>query len=207
MVAVDAKHKESSLLELWARRSKWGVLVQERRWMHSEDFDAAIGELNAAAIGLRAEISIALRLQPSYLQSSEGVLFASDTVSFGFYLDLNIELPGFSAGVSNAKWYLDLYRPGGHKEDVFLRGGGDQSGEIHGLSLGGNSIFVESLPQFSCVNKGSSLRIQAGLALRENHGITAIQLKIEYWPDKSDDAGLAVVTVREDKLKTQMEGV
>ncbi|MCT8166841.1 T6SS effector BTH_I2691 family protein, partial [Pseudomonas sp. HD6422] len=205
MLALGGRHEESSALELWCRRSRWGMPPHERRWMHSSNFDASIGELNAAAIGLRADISIALRLQSPHHQASEAVIFANETVNFGFYLDLNIELPGFIDGVSSVKWYLDLYRPGGHKQDVSLWGDGERLGRINGLAAGTSDIFFESLPRLSCISQDKSLRIQAGLPLSENHGITAIQLKIEYWPDKGDDAGLAVVTVREDKLQAQME--
>ncbi|MBK5001111.1 hypothetical protein IAE37_003387 [Pseudomonas sp. S31] len=83
--AVNARKQESSLLELWARRCIWGVPAQERRWIRSEHFDTSIGELNAAAIGLCAEVSVAVRLQSPQQQASEGPLFNSEAVRFGFF--------------------------------------------------------------------------------------------------------------------------
>ncbi|WP_201175450.1 hypothetical protein [Pseudomonas sp. S31] len=116
---------------------------------------------------------------------------------------MNIFLPGFNAELSSVKWQLDLHRAGGSRKDVSLWGG-DQFEEIQGLNSEIEDVLADSSPQLKFTIQDQGFRMQGGLALEENHGVTAVQLKVEYWPDKNDDTGLAIATVREDKLATKL---
>ncbi|MGE8321537.1 MAG: hypothetical protein ACN6OX_00470 [Pseudomonas sp.] len=77
----------------------------------------AIGALNAAALGMRAEASINIGFKQ---RESELVISDGSTVAAGYVLTAYMSLPNFTVGISYYQWQLDLHRAGGRNETLTL---------------------------------------------------------------------------------------
>jgi len=109
-LATKAKNLESSLLELWARHSRWGMPEGHRRWIDERDIDNAVSAFNAAVIGLYAHVSIETRFQSSHTAKTpylaETMLNDGNAVAAGFYLDVDLSLPKPTSELTEYEWYL-----------------------------------------------------------------------------------------------------
>ncbi|HBO3623959.1 TPA: hypothetical protein L4S57_005261 [Pseudomonas aeruginosa] len=203
-IAMWAKSLESSPLELWARHSRWGVPAKYRLWTTEMDFDTAVGALNAAVLGVTAEVGINLRIDASYETREETEFFSSTAaVPMGEFLQYRINIPGYEAKVSRYQWSLKVFRP--HQDNGQIIASGQSEF---------NSTAMQPLPEPAKIDynnrkatptvehdlNSKSLTISGSIPLHVSHSINAMELELIYWPDKSDQAGYARLLAREDKM-------
>lgn len=208
-LAMDAKNQESSLLELWSRHSRWGTPEEHRRWMNPQDLDTAIGSLNAAALGVQAQVSIETRFQPTHsthtLDQTKAFISDDAAVAAGFYLDLYISLPNFSTEDAQYKWQLTVYPAGQNRLPFHLSGNSSHPKVVEYVPEETKKTFAspESVSEriiFKTTDK--TLHISTSIPLRDNHCTKAIELTLTYWPNKHDMSGYAKVTMRENNLSS-----
>ncbi|MEE1904558.1 hypothetical protein V0R39_25955, partial [Pseudomonas inefficax] len=208
-LAMDAKNQESSLLELWARHSRWGTPEEHRRWINPQDLDTAIGSLNAAALGVQAHASIETRFQPTHstytLDQIKAFISDDAAVAAGFYLDFYISLPNFSTEDAQYKWQLTVYPAGQNRLPFYLSGNSSHPKVVEYVPEETQKIFAspESVSEriiFKTTDK--TLHISTSIPLLENHCTKAIELTLTYWPNKHDMSGYAKVTMRENNLSS-----
>ncbi|WP_025807405.1 T6SS effector BTH_I2691 family protein [Pseudomonas chlororaphis] len=211
-IAVWAKQSESQPLELWARHTTWGLPKKHRQWKMPQDMDLAIGALNAAVLGVTAEAVISVRFQrPSDLQAAgaSGVIFSDGmSIPAGIYLDYKITLPGFNENASRYQWELKVFRPeNGTGESIALGRTGDTNKslvpQVSSKRLDYNPKTITPTIHFDA--KSKVLEISGAIELHMNHGIHATSLELSYWPDKTDESGVARVIVKDDKLDSEEE--
>ncbi|WP_318531824.1 T6SS effector BTH_I2691 family protein [Pseudomonas huaxiensis] len=191
--AVWAKGKESQPLELWAQHSLWGLPKEHRRWKDAHDMDTAIGALNAALLGLTADLDVKARIQRR-----------GDEVSGrGGTMEYNVVLPGYDPGASSYEWTLWAYRPGE-----------TPGGMIAGGRTGGTNDPLPApafwkqpgyepdttAPVVTYDAESKTLEIMGSIVFWGVLDFHALELEVSYWPDKSDESGMARLIVREDKI-------
>lgn len=198
-VAVWAKKQESQPLELWARQSLWGVPETYRRWKKPEDMDTAIGVLNAALLGLTADVGMALKAEQT------GGLAIGDAIPAGLFLDYKLVLPGYKADVSGYEWALQVFRPNHTLGETIASG---RSGGVNGpLPPPANWKKPGYHPETTApviTQNAQTLEIQGSISFFGYLEVHAFELEVLYWPDKSDNSGFARLIVREDKIKGQV---
>ncbi|NBA98547.1 hypothetical protein [Pseudomonas sp. R5(2019)] len=201
-VARWAKDAESSPLELWARHSLWGLPRQHRQWTTAEHFDTAIAALNAAVLGLTAEVGIHIRIRPLGGTRTIGIGASVGTdVQWAPYLRYAIQLPSFVPGVSRYDWALTVYRP--HTaEQVIASGRSDSTPSLQPppLPLQNDYDHDSTLPQLELDEESKTLLIRGSIELDTFYDINAVQLTVSFWPDRSDETGHARLIVKEDKV-------
>ncbi|WP_199098141.1 T6SS effector BTH_I2691 family protein [Dyella sp. ASV21] len=224
-IAMWAKSEESSPLELWARHTLWGLPSEQRQWnpytpeikklpaqeraaLVSDFHNTAIAALNAAVLGLTAEVGIHRRLrvtQGSVAVGPMGVTVGSgDTVTLGPALQYAIRLPGYDPLAARYSWALAVTRH--HDTQIIAAGRND-----------GAPLALQPPPRFADYDlttttpvvdddeksKPRTLSITGSIDLHSGHDITALALVVEYWPDKSDLDGKGKLTVIQSKLDTK----
>ncbi|WP_372437214.1 T6SS effector BTH_I2691 family protein [Pseudomonas chlororaphis subsp. aureofaciens] len=204
-IAMRAKKQESSALELWARHSVWGIPKKHRQWELSEDADTAIGALNAAVLGVVAEIDLGVRFQRASdlaAAGSEGVIFTDGmSIPAGIYLDYKIFLPGYETNSSRYMWAMKVFRPGDDVGEVIASGHSERSNSPMPSNVGRKLDYnpKTSIPVVTENVDSHTLVISGAIALNINHSINAVELEVSFWPDKSDESGAARLIVKEDK--------
>ena len=192
--AVWAKRQESQPLELWTRHSLWGLPIEHRRWKDSYDMDTAISALNAALLGLTAGLDMTERVQRP-----------SDKVSGrGGTLDYKIVLPGYDATSSRYEWALWAYRQREVPGQIIAGGqtGGANDPRPAPASWKWPSYDPETTaPIIHHDVESRTLEIRGSIAYQGALDFHALELEVTYWPDKSDESGLARLIVKEDKIK------
>ncbi|MHA6198513.1 T6SS effector BTH_I2691 family protein [Pseudomonas wadenswilerensis] len=192
-VAVWAKGKESQPLELWSRHSLWGLPVEHRRWLDSHEMDTAIGALNAALLGLDADLEVTYvvhRPTPEFL-------------AHGGTIKYRIVLPGYSADASRYEWALRTYQPGDSTGGIIAGGRYGGTDETPSTPVSGAELDREpqrSVPVIHHDTESKTVTIRRELAYSGALNFHAIKLEVAYWPDKSDESGVARLTVIEDKI-------
>lgn len=183
--AVKAKRSESQPLELWARHSLWGLPEEHRRWVESHEMDTAIGALNAALLGLIAQLDVAHRLQ----------MRGKEVLGPGGSMDYKIVLPGYKAEASRYEWALWAYR----------------QREVPGQIIAGGStegtddpLPATTAPLIQHDVEAETLEIRGSIAFSGHLDFHALELEVSYWPDKSDESGVARLIVKEDKIEGQL---
>ncbi|MFJ4344230.1 T6SS effector BTH_I2691 family protein [Pseudomonas sp. NPDC089401] len=208
-MASSAKREESNLLELWARRSKWGIPYDSQNWLLARDLDVSIGALNAAALGVTADVSIAIRLGYS-TQASTGIVFSDPSaVPAAFVLSYFLCLPNYEFGTSRYEWSLNIYGAGENRGLTLSSSDSSASGLYISPPSQIKNFFPDAIlaqPTVKLETESNSLTIQGELILSENHSIQAIELALTYWPDTADEKGFAKLITREDKIKPQKIG-
>ncbi|AZD86916.1 Lead, cadmium, zinc and mercury transporting ATPase [Pseudomonas chlororaphis subsp. aureofaciens] len=205
-IAMRAKKQESSALELWARHSVWGIPKKHRQWERSEDADTAIGALNAAVLGVVAEIDLGVRFQRASdlaAAGSEGVIFTDGmSIPAGIYLDYKIFLPGYEAKNSRYMWAMKVFRPGGDEGEVIASGNSERSNSSMPSNVSRKLDYnpKTSIPVVTENVDSHTLSISGAIALNINHSINAVELEVSFWPDTSDESGAARLIVKEDKI-------
>ena len=191
--AVWAKRQESQPLEFWARHSLWGLPVEHRRWLEWQEMDAAIGALNAALLGLDADLDV------TYIVHRPTPEFTAD----GGTLKYRIALPGYSADASRYGWALRAYQPGDSSGVIIAGGrhdGADETPPAPVLGVGLDDELQPSVPVIHHDTESKTVKIRGELAYLGALNFHAMKLEVEYWPDKSDESGVARLTVIEDKI-------
>ena len=192
--AMRAKELESQPLELWARHSRWGLPVGHRRWTHSFDMDTAISALNAALLGLTAELDVTERVQRP-----------GDKVSGrGGTLDYRIVLPGYCADTSRYEWALWAFRAREIPGQIIA--GGKTGGTNGPLPAPTSWKWPRYEPETTAPvihhhPESKTLEIRGSITFSGVLDFHALELEVSYWPDQSDESGLARLTVKEDKLQ------
>ncbi len=211
-IAMWAKSLESSPLELWARHSRWGAPEKHRLWMTHLDYDTCVGALNAAVLGMTAEVDINIRSDPNYETREELVTFALGSVDYtpmGQFLEYRIGIPGYEKQSSRYEWNLKVYRIGQAAPQIIASGQSDSPPTAlpptDGLQ---NSDYNarRATPVIEHDVDSKCLTISGSIPLRGSHRINATELEITYWPDRSDATGLAHLVTREDKMDSGREG-
>ncbi|MFW3896089.1 hypothetical protein ACKLLE_08040, partial [Pseudomonas bharatica] len=190
--AVWAKKQESQPLEMWARHSLWGLPEDHRRWKDSYDMDTAIGALNAALLGFTAELDVTVRIQRP-----------GDKVSGrGGTMEYQVVLPGYTPDLSHYEWELWGYRPGETSGGIIVSGRTGSTDPLSASDFWKRSGYETdtTAPIIDYDAESRELRIKGCVAFRGNLDFHALQLIVTYWPNKSDEAGVARLTTREDKI-------
>ncbi|WP_350012596.1 T6SS effector BTH_I2691 family protein [Pseudomonas asiatica] len=206
-IASEAKQNESSSTELWARQSRWGLSEDNRLWTEAKHLDTAIGALNAAAIGVQAEISIRTQLtNHTNMQTSEpkGMIIGNEpAIPAEYTLNYYFLLPKYAEGKSRHEWHLSIHRTGAQREIITVSGDSTPTNQLQISLPKGKGVFghidnPQPLVRFN--NKNNTLTIQGALPLLIDHHINAIELSLRYWPDKQDELGHAHVTITENYM-------
>ncbi|QNT39595.1 MULTISPECIES: T6SS effector BTH_I2691 family protein [Pseudomonas] len=206
-IASEAKQNESSPTELWARQSRWGLSEDNRLWTEAKHLDTAIGALNAAAIGVQAEISIRTQLtNHTNMQTSEpkGMIIGNEpAIPAEYTLNYYFLLPKYTEGTSRHEWHLSIHRTGAKREIITVSGDSSPTNQLQISLPKGKGVFghidnPQPLVRFN--NKNSTLTIQGTLPLLVDHHINAIEFNLRYWPDKQDELGHAHVTITENYM-------
>ncbi|WP_095158977.1 T6SS effector BTH_I2691 family protein [Pseudomonas sp. Irchel 3E13] len=191
--AVWAKRLESQPLELWARYSLWGLPDEHRRWKDSHDMDTAIGALNAALLGLAADLDVTHRADRQ----------GSKVVGVAGNIEYTLVLPGYDPVASSYEWALWAYRPGVVPGGIIAAGRtGDANSPLPAPASRKLSGYESdtTAPVIDYDAESKSLEIQGCMAFRGTPDFHALVLEVSYWPDKSDEAGVARLIVKEDKI-------
>ena len=188
-----AKRQESQPLEMWARHSFWGLPEEHRRWKQSSEMDTAIAALNAALLGLTSDFDVTHRME---MQGSKVVGTAGS-------MEYKIVLPGYDPVVSSYEWALWAYRPGKTPGGIIATGrtGGTNDPtpapaywERPGYDPGSTAPVID----YDAESK--TLEIRGSIAFRGKLDFHALQLEVSYWPNKSDESGVARLVVMEDEI-------
>ena len=207
-LASQARKAKSSSLEMWARYSRWGSPSEHRRWTTESDFDTAVGALNAAVLGMTAEIEVKTEL---YLKGDAPFPVDGQTdwkrgrIWIGEYIVYRIALPGYDETSSRYQWTLTVYRPGDPQGQIMVADVSDKLAEIPSSTPVKNPDYFlnTTAPIIHADKKSGTLIIEGAIALRMNHSVHAVKLEARFWPDKSDSAGFAHLLCQEDKTDTQ----
>lgn len=206
-----AAKSESNPLELWARHSRWGIPTKYRLWTAALDFDAAVGALNAAVLGMTAELAIETRFDwkgDTLDTPSEVFIWDGNSIPAANYIVYRISLPGYEESSARYQWTLKVYRPGEVNGQILASG---QSGHPPvaaqpPATLKKVDYFPKTTtPKISLDEKSKALIIEGAIALRMINSINAISLDIYFWPDKNDGSGYARLLIREDKMDVNKE--
>ena len=182
----------------WARHSLWGLPVEHRRWLESHEMDTAIGALNAALLGLDADLEV------TYVVHRPTPEFTAD----GGTLKYRIVLPGYSADASRYEWALRTYRPGDSSGGIIAGGRYGGTDETPSTSVSGAELDGEpqkSVPIIHHDTESKTLTIWRELVYSGTPNFHAVKLEVAYWPDKSDESGVARLTVVEDKFSKRVK--
>ncbi|MDR0279380.1 MAG: hypothetical protein LBJ37_15990 [Paucimonas sp.] len=196
-LAVWAKKLESDSVELWARRSLWGLPEEHRLWMGPENMDMAAGALNAALLGLTADAAMNINAEQT------GGIPIGDAVPAGIFLDYKIVLPGYKADASNYEWVLQVFRVGAPSGEIIARGREGGVNEPLPAPAKNPDYHPEtSAPEVRYDAEAETLEIKGSISFFGKLAVQALELEVSYWPDKSDEAGVARLIVKEDKIST-----
>ncbi|EHC5872687.1 hypothetical protein JR782_003504 [Salmonella enterica subsp. enterica serovar Eastbourne] len=205
-VAMWAKKAESSSLELWARHSRWGIPTKYRQWNAASDFDTSVGALNAAVLGMTADLAVETRFDwkgETLDASSRVLIWDGNSIPAANYIVYRISLPGFEESSARYQWTLKVYRPCEVDGQMLASGqSGSQPTETPTpADLKKVDYFPKTTtPKVSLDEKSKNLVIDGAIALHMINSINAISLEVYFWPDKNDSSGYARLLVQEDKM-------
>lgn len=207
-LATIANNHESSLLELWARHSKWGKPEGHRRWIDEQDLSNAVSAFNAAVIGLHAYVSIRTRFQSSHTaqtpHSAGALLNDGNSVATGFYLDVDLRLPSATSELTKYEWHLAII-PAGVDRQRCIAAYSSDTGKIEHIpsDLGGVLADLGSLEKyFTLKSLGRTIHITGSLPLLDNHNIEKVELTLVYWPNRNEKSSYAKVVIIENKMNS-----
>ncbi|MHA6196353.1 T6SS effector BTH_I2691 family protein [Pseudomonas wadenswilerensis] len=192
-LAVWAKGEESQTLELWARHSLWGLPEEHRRWTHWHEMDMAIGALNAALLGLTADLEVTYRDH----RPAPGVPGKGGTIDYRFVL------PGYLADKSRYEWTLRAYRPSDPSGGIVAGGRTGEAIEATPAPGSWRRPGYEpktSAPMIHHDIESKTVEIRGSIAYWGVLEFHALELEVSYWPDQSDESGVARFIVKEDKI-------
>ncbi|WP_312431467.1 T6SS effector BTH_I2691 family protein [Achromobacter sp.] len=207
--AMQARKARSSSLELWARHSRWGSPREHRRWTAESDFDTAVGALNAAVLGMTAEVEVKMEL---FSKGDASFPIDGQTdwkrgrIWFGEYIIYRISLPGFEEASSRYRWALTVYRPGDSQGEIIASSESEEplTEKQSSLAIKNSDYFLNTAtPRTSSDAISKTLMIEGAIALHRIHNIHAVKLEAHFWPDKNDSAGFAHLLCQEDKTDYQ----
>ena len=112
-------------------------------------------------------------------------------------------LPGYSADASRYEWALRTYQPGDSSGVIIAEGRNDGTDETPSTPVSGSEPGDEpqmSVPVIHHDTASKTLTIRREIAYLGALDFHAMKLEVAYWPDKSDESGVARLTVIEDKI-------
>lgn len=195
-LAVWAKGLESQPLELWARHSRWGLPTEHRRWTNSHEMDTAIGALNASLLGLIAQLDVVHRLK----------MRGKEVLGPGGAMDYKIVLPGYKPEASRYEWALWAYRQREVPGQIIAGGQTDgTNGPLPAPASWKQPGYVPATtaPFTQHDAESETLEIRGSIEFLGTLDFHALELEVSYWPDKSDESGVAKLIVKEDKIDDQ----
>ena len=195
-LAVWAKRLESQPLEFWARHSLWGLPVEHRRWLESHEMDTAIGALNAALLGLIAQLDVVHQIQAR----------GKEILGSGGFIDYKIVLPGYKADASRYEWTLWAYRQREVPGQIIAGGRSDgTNGPLPAPALWKQPAYLPATtaPVIQHDAESQTLEIKGSISFLGKLDFHALELEVSFWPDKSDESGVARLVVKEDKISGQ----
>ncbi len=205
-LASLAKHNESSAIELWSRKTLWGIPRNSRAWTCFAHLDDAIGALNAAVVGVQVDASIQIRFAPhdnTGRADAVGIVQHGQSIPAALSLGYFISLPSFRNELSQFNWTLNLFRAGQTVPLATLSGDQDSSSETPVIDAKSRTIFssVDNVVVATLDSSNQVLTIKGEHLLSDGGSVSALELRINYWPDKDDMNGCARITLREDKIQ------
>ena len=200
-----AKSKESSSLELWARRSYFGQGDPKQRWDSPDQMDAAVAALNAALIGMEAALgfdSAKRPIEPDLLVTMD-ILLIKETggIESGTELRYRIVLPGFDPIRSRYEFTLSIDRFGlakGRRTPAItsaVLAACYHNSQVRAPNL---DDVRDLIPNDQRMPNQESPVLSCRYWLEPLHAIKSAAIEICYWPDKDDVAGYARLHVTED---------
>ncbi|MDU9389340.1 hypothetical protein [Pseudomonas sp. zfem002] len=153
--------------------------------------------MNAALLGLTAEAGMNVRAEKT------GGIPIGDAVPAGMFLDYRLVLPGYVADASRYEWTLRAYRPGETPGGIIAAGRtGGTNGPLPAPAAWRLPGYhpETTAPVIRHDAEAQTLEISGAISFFGKLDIHAFELAISYWPDKSDEAGVARVVVKEDKI-------
>ncbi|WP_367351883.1 T6SS effector BTH_I2691 family protein [Achromobacter animicus] len=209
ILAMQARKARSSSLELWARYSRWGSPSENRRWTSESDFDTAVGSLNAAVLGMTAEMAIEMKL---YKKGDIPFPIDGQTdwkrgrIWIGEYIVFQISLPGYEESSARYQWELTVYRPGDYQGQIIASGeSGKPTTDLPPPTSRLNSDYFENTtaPIITTDEATQTLTISGAIALHAINGVHAVKLEAKFWPDRNDISGFAHLLCQEDKTDSR----
>ncbi|MHA6194124.1 T6SS effector BTH_I2691 family protein [Pseudomonas wadenswilerensis] len=191
--ALSARGKESQPLELWARSSRWGLPEEHQRWTGLADMDTAIGALNAALLGLTADLGLTGRIE----------MQGSKPTGWGGSLEYRVALPGYDPDNSHYEWALWAYRPGEISGGIIAGGRTGGTNEPLPAPESWKRPGYEpttTAPITHHDDDSRTFEITGSITLHAPIDFHALELEVSYWPDKNDESGAARLIVKEDKI-------
>jgi len=209
LLATSAKRKESSPTELWAGNARWGLPQSRRQWVTETDMDAAIGALNAAIIGLHAEVSIQIQFDINHAIHREvaSTMFTDDgnVVPASFSLDYFMRMPHFNQHLSHYQWSLILHHGARGCEIANLSADSSSPLTLHAGNKESRHLFSRTSPMQPVIKLDEvtgTLSIQGTLPLSNYHTLQAVELTLSYWPDRHDQSACARIVLKENNIRS-----
>ncbi|MEN5162008.1 T6SS effector BTH_I2691 family protein, partial [Achromobacter spanius] len=208
-LATRAKTMESSSLELWCRNCRWGTPKKNRRWTAEQDFDTAVGALNAAVLGMTAEMEIKsqwVNRRDSSFPTDDQADWKRVRIWVGEFIIYQISLPGHEECSSRYHWALTVYRPGDSQGQVIASGESEKppTETPSPPTLKNSDYFLNTTtPTISSDAKTKTLIIKGAVALRTINSVHAVKLEASFWPDKNDKSGFARLLCQVDKTDSR----
>lgn len=217
-----ASGKESSPLELWARRSCFGKGGETPavRWLRNEEADIAYLALNTAVLGMTA--SLVFRVHSTHMNIPPKIGMFT-TVERTENLEFSIVLPQFDEHRSGYRWSLIVHRHGDKNTNGSIGGQRISHGEFQApLSALGlatsfaqyeteapvftdyildSAVPLESIRQIKDVagNRVSQLKVVSGkielISGLSKHNILSATLTVHYWPERHTPSAYAMIEV------------
>ncbi|MFJ4453091.1 T6SS effector BTH_I2691 family protein [Pseudomonas sp. NPDC089392] len=218
-LAQQAETNESTPLERWARRCYFGKAneVPVAHWSAPEHADMALAELNAAVLGMSADVSIETENLPSSRMLGFIGLPIKQRVRY------QIVIPGFIEGVSGYQWELKGHRHEGKQVSddesgqVFV---GGASNSPYALKSVSPRLYPEGYtpPRNADVDTSSIVQNETNHEIATNDGIVktkkifgefdftprtgrptilAMTITLTFWPDQNLTNAYAQVTSKE----------
>ena len=131
-----------------------------------------------------------------------------DETAQGGIIKYSSALPGHSAGASCYEWMLRTYQPGDSSGGIIAEGRNDGTDETPSTPVLGSELDDKpqwSVPVIDHDMESKTLTIRRELAYWGSLDFHAIKLEVAYWPDKSDESGVARLTVIEDKIAKRVK--
>ena len=126
-----------------------------------------------------------------------------EEITHGGTIKYRIVLPGYSADASRYEWALRTYQPGDSSGVVIAGGRNGETDEMPSTPVSGSEPGDEpqtSVPVIHHDTESGTIKIRGELAYLGALDFHAMKLEVAYWPDKSDESGVARLTVIEDKI-------
>ncbi|PVZ10635.1 hypothetical protein SAMN05660463_03511 [Pseudomonas sp. URIL14HWK12:I9] len=193
----DAKKNESTPIEEWIRKSRWGLPDESRRWLTSDQLVAATNSLNVALIGASAHVSIQIRPMIAPTSSDDALSLAfrdPNSIPMNAYLVFEINLPHYEPELSAYEFIILGKNPLSKALNILACGKSEKSLESPGPDFHIDKVIEKEGSISKDYNpKLKRLRIEGTVRSMESTLPTALTLYVTYWVRKNDARPLKIV--------------